>query len=91
MQDTRDFLKTRQETQAETRIRLVSDYGPLLRHVDTVQEFTDILVPYTTDTLDRCSCRKDRSAYQRDRERGGCVPDWETLEMSLPSRISSSF
>ena len=26
----------------------------LLRHVDTVQELTDILVPYTADTLDRC-------------------------------------
>ena len=29
----------------------------LLGHVDAVQELTDILVPYTAQTLDRCSCK----------------------------------
>ena len=32
---------------------------PLLRDVDTVKELTDILVPYTTETLDRCSCPEE--------------------------------
>lgn len=56
------------ETHVEDRIRLASDYCAPLRYVDTVQEFTDILVSYTTDTLDRCSCRRDRLAERQDRE-----------------------
>ena len=32
----------------------------LLRNVDTVQELTDILVPYTADALDGRSCESVR-------------------------------
>ena len=28
------------------------DDGGLVRHVNTIQEFTDILVPYSANTLD---------------------------------------
>lgn len=39
----------------EERDLILEDRTPL-RNVDTVQEFTDILVPYTADALDGCRC-----------------------------------
>ena len=39
----------------EVSIKLLLNNSRLLGYVDTVQEFTDILVPYTADTLDRRS------------------------------------
>lgn len=62
----------------------------LLRHVDTVQELTDILVPYAADTLDRRSCRRIRQIF-RVQEKQYILPDCDTFWMSVPSRISSSF
>lgn len=93
MQDAR-FLRFRsppKKRKPKAGIHLVSDHSTPLRYVNTIQEFTDILVPYATDSLDRCSCRRNRSAQRQERKGEECVPDWETLEMSLPSMISSSF
>lgn len=40
-----------------TRSLLVGGNRALVRHIDTIQEFTDVLVPYSTDTVDRGSFR----------------------------------
>lgn len=47
----------RRDERKEVSIKLLLCDSRLLRHVDTVQEFTDILVPYPADTLDRRSFR----------------------------------
>lgn len=44
-------------------MKLLLCNGCLVRHVDTVQEFTDILVPYAADTLDRCRFRDVSEAF----------------------------
>jgi len=39
----------------ESYTRLLLNDGTLVGYVDTIQEFPNILVPYTADTLDRRS------------------------------------
>lgn len=75
----------------EEKQSLLND-GGLVGHIDTVQEFTDILVPYPADTLDRRSCKK-REKHETSTLRDMVVdlPDCETFCTSLPSRMSSSF
>jgi hypothetical protein len=36
----------------KTTLRLVCADRALVRYIDAIQEFTDVFVPYTTNTLD---------------------------------------
>ncbi len=59
-------------------------------YIDTIQELANVLVPHTADSMDWCSWltwSEDIRAQSSLRQ----LPDCETLSISLPSRISSSF
>ena len=62
---------------------LLSNTQLLLRHVDTVQELTDILVAHQHAQVD---LRGYLSLFQRKN-----IPEIDTASMSFPSRMISSF
>ena len=70
------------------RLLILSDCA-LLGNVDTIQEFSDIFVPYPTHSLDgRSLMTVSPNAVWSNML---CLPDCETFWTSEPSRINSSF